>query len=147
MTASASFSSSETQIIAALFRSLARCRSTQLYDTFSLPPTNHFQNGGWLVSSVVCQYWSQSRSSAYSRKHSGKYFSLKRSTVAGSLRLACPINFAGGWKYSSSFQWTAICASFSPVLGAPGAGFGFPFALLAALRALATALASPWKRA
>ena len=51
--------------------------------------------------------------SAYSRKHSGKCFSLNFSTMAGSFRLAWPMNFAGGWKYSSSFQWTAICASVS----------------------------------
>src|SRR5258708_13038287 len=97
---------------------------------------NHFQNGGWLVSSVVCQYWSQARSSAYSTKHSGKYVSLKRSAVAGSLRLACPTNFADGRKYSSSFQCTAICASFSRC-------FGLLLVLLAALRALATAMAPP----
>jgi hypothetical protein len=40
------------------------CRSTQLYDAFSLPPTNHFQNGGLLESSVVCHGWSQVSRSA-----------------------------------------------------------------------------------
>src|SRR5260370_17138430 len=56
--------------------------------------------------------------------------------MAGSLRFACPINFAGGRKYSSSFQCTAICASFSRC-------FGLLLVLLAALRALATAMAPP----
>src|SRR6266436_227765 len=96
MTASASFSSSETQISAALFLSLARCRSTQLYEAFSLPPANHFQNGGLLVSSVVCQYSSQCSSSAYSLKHSGKFASAKRSRIAGSEAFAWPMNFGGG---------------------------------------------------
>ena len=34
---------------------VARCRSTQLEEAFRRPPTNHFQNGGLLVSRVVCQ--------------------------------------------------------------------------------------------
>jgi len=41
---------------AALLRLVARWRSTQLKEAFSRPPTNQFQNGGLLVSSVVCQY-------------------------------------------------------------------------------------------
>ena len=93
---------------AALFRYFARWRSTQLYEAFSWPPTNHFQKGALLVSSVVCQYLSQVSRSAYSLKHSGKFSSLNRSKMAGSLALAWPMNFAGGWKYSSSRQWTAI---------------------------------------
>src|ERR1700676_4563455 len=84
---------------------------------------NHFQKGGSLVSSVVCQYWSQWSNSAYSRKHSGKCFSLNFSTMAGSFRLAWPMNFADGWKYSSSFQCTAICASVS--LRSPWLSFFF----------------------
>ncbi len=48
-------SGSGTQMSAALFRLVARWRSTQLYEAFRRPPTNHFQNGGLLVSSVVCQ--------------------------------------------------------------------------------------------
>ncbi len=50
-----SSSGSGTQMNAALFRLVARWRSTQLYEAFSRPPTNHFQNGGLLVSRVVCQ--------------------------------------------------------------------------------------------
>src|SRR6478736_5355300 len=96
MTASASFSFSETQISAALFLSLARCRSTQLYDAFSLPPANHFQNGGLLVSSVECQYSSQCSSSAYSRRHSGKFSSAKRSRMAGCEAFASPRDCGGG---------------------------------------------------
>src|ERR1700759_5318343 len=96
MTASASFSSSETQISAALFRSLARCRSTQLYDAFSLPPTNHFQNGGAAVARGGVPELSPSRRSAYSRKHSGKFSSAKRSRIAGSEAFAWPMNFGGG---------------------------------------------------
>ena len=42
-------------MIAVLSGLASACRSTQLYEAFSLPPTNHFQNGGLLVSSVVCQ--------------------------------------------------------------------------------------------
>src|SRR6185436_16199585 len=41
-------------MIAALLRrqalSPSRCRSRQLYETFSLPPTNHFANGGFQSS-------------------------------------------------------------------------------------------------
>src|SRR5215467_8114784 len=111
MTASASFSSSETQISAALFLSLARCRSTQLYDAFSLPPTNHFQNGGFDVSSVVCQRSSQVSRSAYSAKQSGNLSSAKRSKIAGSFALAWATNERGGWMFSSSRQCTAIWAS------------------------------------
>src|SRR5437660_11421482 len=96
---------------AALFRYFARWRSTQLYEAFNRPPTNHFQKGALLVSRVVCQYLSQVRRSAYSLKHSGKFSSLNRSKMLGSLALAWPMNFAGGTKYSSSRQWTAICAS------------------------------------
>ena len=93
----ASDSGSGTQISAALFRSRARWRSTQLYDALSRPPTNHFQNGGLLVSNVVCQYSSQSSRSAYSLKQSGKFSSAKRSKIAGSPAFACAMNFAGGW--------------------------------------------------
>ena len=61
-----------------------------------MPPTNHFQNGALLVSSVVCQYWSQSSRSAYSLKQSGKLSSANRSRMAGSEALACPMNLGGG---------------------------------------------------
>src|SRR5579864_6225554 len=97
-------SSSGTQMKAALFRYFARCRSTQLKEAFSRPPTNHFQNGALLVSSVVCQYLSQVRRSAYSLKHSGKFFSAKRSKMAGSFAFAWPMNDGGGEKSSSSRQ-------------------------------------------
>src|SRR5208337_2217908 len=92
----ASDSGSPTKIIAALFLYLARCRSMQLYEALILPPTNHFQNGGSWVSSVVCQYWSQLNRSAYSRKHSGNFSSLNRLRMSGSLRFAWPINFEEG---------------------------------------------------
>src|SRR5438445_3016866 len=104
-------SGSGTQMKAALFRYFARWRSTQLYEAFNRPPTNHFQKGALLVSSVVCQYLSQVRRSAYSLKHSGKFSSLNRSKMLGSLALAWPMNLGGGAKYSSSRQWTAICDS------------------------------------
>src|SRR5690348_8057943 len=96
---------------AALFRYFGRWRSTQLKDALSRPPTNHFQKGGLLVSSVVCQYLSQVRRSPYSLKHSGNLSSVKRSRMAGSFAFAWPMNLGGGEKYSSSRQWTAICAS------------------------------------
>src|SRR5213593_4245954 len=99
-----SCSGSGTQMSAALLRYFGRCRSTQLYEAFSLPPTNHFQNGGLLVSSVVFQYVSQVSRSAYSLKHSGKFRSEKRSKALGSARFAWAMNFAGGEKYSSSRQ-------------------------------------------
>src|SRR2546430_15817214 len=89
-------SGSGTQINAALLRYRARWRSTQLKLAFSLPPTNHFQKGALLVSRVVCQYLSQVNRSAYSLKHSGKFSSVKRSRIAGSLALAWPMNFGGG---------------------------------------------------
>src|SRR2546425_2291812 len=104
-------SGSGTQMKAALFRYFARWRSTQLYEAFNRPPTNHFQKGALLVSRVVCQYLSQVSRSAYSLKHSGNLSSLNRSKMLGSLALAWPMNFAGGTKYSSSRQWTAISAS------------------------------------
>src|SRR5260370_41193067 len=106
-----SSSGSGTQMKAALLRYLARWRSTQLKLALRCPPTNHSQNGALLVSRVVCQYLSQVRRSAYSLKHSGKFFSAKRSKMAGSLAFAWPVNFGGGVKYSSSRQWTAISAS------------------------------------
>src|ERR1019366_1734298 len=87
------------------------CRSTQLYDAFSLPPTNHFQNGAVLVSSVVCHGSSQLSRSAYSLKQPGKRSSLNRSKMAGSLALACATNPGGGGEISSSRQCTAIWAS------------------------------------
>src|SRR5437667_12910597 len=104
-------SGSGTQMKAALFRYFARWRSTQLYEAFNRPPTNHFQKGALLVSRVVCQYLSQVRRSAYSLKHSGKFSSLNRSKMLGSVAFAWPMNFGGGAKYSSSRQWTAICDS------------------------------------
>ena len=74
-----SSSSSGTNTIAVLSGFAAACRSTQLYEAFSLPPVNHFQNGGLLVSSMVCHGSSQVSRSAYSLKHSGKWSSLNRS--------------------------------------------------------------------
>ena len=85
MASVSSDSGSGTQISAAWFGRVARCRSTQLAHAFSRPPTNHFQNGGSDVSSVVCQYVSQSSRSAYSLKHSGKFSRLKRSNSPGSV--------------------------------------------------------------
>src|SRR4029077_6367096 len=104
MTCVASDSGSGTQMNAALFLYFARCRSTQLYDALSFPPTNHFQNGALLVSRVVCQYLSQVSRSAYSLKHSGKLVSAHRSKMAGSLAFAWPMSLPGGKKYSSSRQ-------------------------------------------
>ena len=89
-------SSSGTKTIAVLSGLAAACRSTQLYEAFSLPPTNHFQNGGLLVSSVVCQGSSQVSRSAYSLKQPGKRSSANRSKMAGSLALACSTNAGGG---------------------------------------------------
>ena len=83
-------------MIAVLSGLACACRSTQLYDAFSLPPTNHFQNGGLLESSVVCHGWSQVSTSAYSLKQSGNLSSVNRSRMAGSLALACSTNFGGG---------------------------------------------------
>ena len=57
---------------------------------------NHFQNGALLVSSVVCQGWSQASRSAYSLKQSGNLSSVNRSKMAGSLALACATN--AGWR-------------------------------------------------
>src|SRR5215470_20334917 len=98
-------------MMAALFRYWDRCRSTQLKDALSFPPTNHFQKGGSLESSTLSQRVSHVSISAYSSKHFGKFFSEKRSLTAGSFRLACATNSLEGWKYASSFQCTAIWAS------------------------------------
>src|SRR5215218_1256702 len=96
---------------AALSGLASRWRSTQLKQAFSRPPTNHFQNGGLLVSSIVCHSASQVRRSAYSLKQSGKFSSLNRSRMSGSAAFACWTKLLGGSMYSSSRQWTAICAS------------------------------------
>ncbi len=69
-----------------------------------MPPTNHFQNGGSLVSSTVSHRLDQVSISAYSSKHFGKFFSAKRSLTEASFRLAWATKLAGGLKYSSSFQ-------------------------------------------
>ena len=87
-----------------MFLYLARWRSTQLNEALILPPTNHFQKGGSLVSSTVCQRSYQVSMSAYSSKHPGKFFSANLSLTAGSLRLACAMNSFEGLRYSSSFQ-------------------------------------------
>src|SRR5260221_14742381 len=89
-------SSSGTKTIAVLSGLACACRSTQLYDAFSLPPTNHFQNGGLLVSSVVCHGASQASRSAYSLKQSGNLSSANRSKMPGSAALACATKPAGG---------------------------------------------------
>src|SRR5215469_10147301 len=103
-----SSSSSGTQMIAVLSGLAAACRSTQLYEALSFPPTNHCQNGALLVSRTVSQRLSQLSRSAYSVKQSGNLSSVNRSKIAGSLAFACCTNAGGGGKYSSSRQWTAI---------------------------------------
>ena len=96
MCTGSSDSSSPTNTIAVLSGLAAACRSTQLYEAFSLPPTNHLKNGAVLVSSVVCQVWSQVSRSAYSLKQSGNLSSANRSRMAGSAALACWTNSGGG---------------------------------------------------
>src|SRR5437764_5184960 len=86
----------------------SRCRSTQLTEAFRRPPTHHLKNGGLLVSTIWSHFLSQSRSSAYSTKQSGKFSALNRSRTDSSLALACALYCSGGWTYSSSRQWTAI---------------------------------------
>src|ERR1700693_6241912 len=95
---------------AALSLCVFRWRSMQLKLALILPPTNHFQNGGLLLSGVLDHFFYQGRSSAYSSKRFGKFSSEKRLSIDGSLRFACATKLAGGWMYCSSFQWTAICA-------------------------------------
>src|SRR4029077_16582561 len=108
---SGSFSGSGMKINAGLSLLLGRWRSRQLKLAFSLPPTNHLQKGGLLESSVLSHFLYQVSISAYSSKHRGKFSSENRLLTSGSLRFACWMNFCGGWKYSSSFQCTAIWAS------------------------------------
>ena len=96
MCTGSSDSSSGTNTIAVLSGLAAACRSTQLYEAFSLPPTNHLKNGALLVSSVVCHVWSQVSRSAYSLKQSGNLSSVNRSRMAGSAALACSTKLAGG---------------------------------------------------
>src|SRR6516164_4442555 len=96
MCTGSSDSSSGTKMIAVLSGVDAACRSTQLYEAFSLPPVNHFQNGGLLVSRTVRQGSSQVSRPAYSVKHSGKCSSRNRSKIAGSAALACATNAGGG---------------------------------------------------
>src|SRR5215469_6787591 len=107
----ASPSGSGTKISAALFLYCSRCRSTQLKQAFSFPPTNHFQNGGSFVSSTLFHFWYHVRKSAYSSKHFGKFFSPNRLRTPGSARFACFANLFDGLNNSSSFQLTAICDS------------------------------------
>ena len=92
-------------MIAVLSGVAAACRSTQLYEAFSLPPMNQLKNGAVLVSSVVCQGWSQASRSAYSLKHSGNLSSANRFRMAGSLALACATNAA----------WRRVVLLLSPV--------------------------------
>jgi hypothetical protein len=89
-------SSSGTNTIAVLSGLADACRSTQLYEAFSRPPTNHLKNGALLVSSVVCHVWSQVSRSAYSLKQSGNLSSVNRSRMAGSAALAYSTKPAGG---------------------------------------------------
>src|SRR5215472_11133482 len=96
MCSCSSDSSSGTQIMAVLSGADCACRSTQLYEALSLPPTNHFQNGGVDVSSVVCQRSSQVSRSAYSAKQSGNLSSANCSKMAGSAPLAWAAKSAGG---------------------------------------------------
>src|SRR5690349_5405809 len=96
MSTGSSDSGSGTKMIAVLSGAETACRSTQLYEAFSRPPVNHFQNGGLLVSSVVCHGSSHSSRSAYSLKQSGNLPSVKRSKIAGSAAFACATKLAGG---------------------------------------------------
>ena len=57
---------------------------------------NHFQNGGLLVSRIVCHGASQLSRSAYSVKQPGNRSSANRAKMAGSLALACATNPGGG---------------------------------------------------
>src|SRR6266567_6088524 len=111
MTTSGSASGSGTKMNAALLPYFARWRSTQLYDALIVPPTNHFQKGGLLVSSTVRYGSNQVSISAYSLKQLGKRFRPNRLRTSLSFMFACATNFFGGWKYPSSFQCTAIWAS------------------------------------
>src|ERR1022692_3199428 len=90
-------SSSGTQTIAVLSGFACACRSTQLYEAFSLPPANHFQNGGLDESRTVCQRLFQVSRSAYSVKQSGNLSSANRSKMAGSAALARLTKSGGGW--------------------------------------------------
>src|SRR6202000_3423222 len=96
---------------AALFGWVSMCRSTQLYEAFSSPPTNHFQNGALDVSSTVSHFLYQVSKSAYAVNESGNLSSVNCSRIAGSDALACATNFAGGGEYPSSRQCTAMSAS------------------------------------
>src|SRR5947209_13058179 len=89
----------------------SRCRSMQLTDAFSRPPTHHLKNGGLLVSTISSHFLSQSSISAYSTKQSGKFSGAKRSRIDLSFALACSLYCSGGSTYSSSRQWTAILSS------------------------------------
>src|SRR5712675_686402 len=89
----------------------SRCRSTQLTDAFSRPPTHHLKNGGLLVSTTSSHFLSHVSSSAYSSKDSGKRSGAKRSRIDESLAFACARYCSGGSTYSSSRQWTAILSS------------------------------------
>src|ERR1700730_2503241 len=111
MICSGSFSGSGTKMYAALPLWVARWRSMQLKLALIFPPTNHFQNGGLLESSVWSHFLYQVSISAYSLKHCGKFSSANRLVTLGSFRFACSMNDFGGWKNSSSFQCTAIWAS------------------------------------
>src|SRR3954453_23672562 len=94
---------SPTQCSATLSpRPASTCRSTQLYAALSLPPTNHFANGGWSQSRTRSHFWSQLSRSAASAQNASRSW-LARS-YASSLRFASSAIAACGSKRRSSFN-------------------------------------------
>ena len=53
------------------------CRSTQLYAALSVPPTNHFANGGSSQSRTWSHFWSQSSRSACSAQNASRSASAR----------------------------------------------------------------------
>src|SRR6476469_2502406 len=77
------------------------CRSTQLWLTLSLPPTNHFANGGFDQSRTVSKSSNQSRALACSAQNPSKSASAD-SWIDASVTFACSRNSAGGSNVSTS---------------------------------------------
>jgi hypothetical protein len=93
---------SPSQTIAALVRrqecSPSRWRSRQLYETFSLPPTNHFANGGF-QSSTFFQGLNQvtcSRAIFAQNRWGSRAPCARSALVAFAVQLARFANSAGG---------------------------------------------------
>src|SRR5919112_4891018 len=83
-------------------RPASTCRSTQLYAALSLPPTNHFANGGLLQSSTSVKGSAQLSRPACLPQNASRSWSA--SAYSSAFTLACSASSAGGSKCRSSWS-------------------------------------------